>query len=41
MIYVLEIYFLGGIWHMKFGHFDDQTREYVIETPKTPYPWIN
>ncbi len=26
---------------MKFGHFDDKAREYVIETPKTPYPWIN
>ena len=26
---------------MKFGHFDDDAREYVIETPKTPYPWIN
>ncbi|MDD3882162.1 MAG: glycosyl transferase [Eubacteriales bacterium] len=26
---------------MKFGHFDDAAREYVIETPKTPYPWIN
>ena len=26
---------------MQFGHFDDLTREYVIETPKTPYPWIN
>jgi len=26
---------------MKFGSFDDQTREYVITTPKTPYPWIN
>lgn len=26
---------------MKFGHFDDATREYVIETPETPYPWIN
>lgn len=26
---------------MKFGHFDDQKKEYVIETPKTPYPWIN
>lgn len=26
---------------MKFGHFDDVNREYVIETPKTPYPWIN
>ena len=26
---------------MKFGHFDDANREYVIDTPKTPYPWIN
>lgn len=26
---------------MKFGHFDDENREYVINTPKTPYPWIN
>mgnify|MGYP002626186830 CR=1 FL=1 len=26
---------------MKFGRFDDKNREYVIETPKTPYPWIN
>ena len=26
---------------MKFGHFDDTSREYVIETPRTPYPWIN
>jgi len=26
---------------MRFGHFDDKNREYVIETPKTPYPWIN
>lgn len=26
---------------MRFGHFDDEKREYVIETPKTPYPWIN
>lgn len=26
---------------MKFGFFDDANREYVIETPKTPYPWIN
>ena len=26
---------------MKFGHFDDFTREYVITTPKTPLPWIN
>lgn len=26
---------------MRFGHFDDQNKEYVITTPKTPYPWIN
>ena len=26
---------------MKFGHFDDNAREYVIETPRTPLPWIN
>ncbi len=26
---------------MKFGHFDDSRREYVIETPMTPQPWIN
>ncbi len=26
---------------MRFGHFDDSNREYVITTPKTPYPWIN
>ncbi|WNM24217.1 GH36-type glycosyl hydrolase domain-containing protein [Demequina capsici] len=26
---------------MRYGHFDDEAREYVIETPHTPYPWIN
>ena len=26
---------------MKFGHFDDVHREYVIDTPRTPLPWIN
>ncbi|MCR4716053.1 MAG: glycosyl transferase [Lachnospiraceae bacterium] len=26
---------------MKFGHFDDANKEYVITSPKTPYPWIN
>lgn len=26
---------------MKFGHFDDVQKEYVITTPKTPLPWIN
>ena len=26
---------------MRFGHFDDARREYVIDTPRTPLPWIN
>jgi len=26
---------------MKYGYFDDDTREYVITRPDTPYPWIN
>ncbi len=26
---------------MRYGHFDDLNREYVIETPETPLPWIN
>jgi cellobiose phosphorylase len=26
---------------MKYGHFDDKNREYVITNPKTPWPWIN
>lgn len=26
---------------MKYGHFDDAHKEYVIHTPQTPYPWIN
>jgi cellobiose phosphorylase len=26
---------------MKFGHFDDTQKEYVITKYKTPYPWIN
>ncbi len=26
---------------MRFGHFDDEHKEYVINTPLTPYPWIN
>ena len=26
---------------MKFGYFDDSHMEYVITTPRTPYPWIN
>jgi cellobiose phosphorylase len=26
---------------MKFGHFDNAKREYVIERPDTPLPWMN
>ena len=26
---------------MRFGYFEDGEREYVIEDPRTPYPWIN
>ncbi len=26
---------------MQYGYFDDKAREYVITTPRTPYPWIN
>ncbi|MBO7374061.1 MAG: glycosyl transferase, partial [Oscillospiraceae bacterium] len=26
---------------MKYGYFDDASREYVITTPRTPLPWIN
>ncbi|GAA4292891.1 glycosyl transferase [Anaerocolumna aminovalerica] len=26
---------------MKYGYFDDRRKEYVIQTPDTPLPWIN
>ena len=26
---------------MRYGHFDDEGREYVITRPDTPLPWIN
>ncbi|MDJ0955185.1 MAG: glycosyl transferase, partial [Acidimicrobiia bacterium] len=26
---------------MRYGHFDDHAREYVIERPDTPLPWFN
>ncbi len=26
---------------MKYGHFDDKRREYVITNPKTPVKWVN
>jgi cellobiose phosphorylase len=26
---------------VKYGHFDDKNREYVITRPDTPLPWIN
>ena len=31
----------GLVKPMKFGYFDDANKEYVITSPKTPYPWIN
>ena len=27
--------------HLQFGRFDDEAKEYLVSTPKTPYPWIN
>jgi cellobiose phosphorylase len=26
---------------MKYGYFDDKNREYIINNPRTPWPWIN
>src|SRR4051812_49992252 len=26
---------------MRYGHFDDQRREYIITRPDPPLPWIN
>ncbi|MDO4647553.1 MAG: N,N'-diacetylchitobiose phosphorylase [Eubacteriales bacterium] len=26
---------------MRYGYFDDQNREYVIDNPETPAPWVN
>src|ERR1019366_3973367 len=26
---------------MRYGHFDDQNREYIISQPDTPLPWMN
>jgi hypothetical protein len=26
---------------MRYGHFDDRNREYVIENPDTPMSWVN
>ena len=26
---------------MRYGYFDDQGREYVIERPDTPASWVN
>ena len=31
----------GGQVGMRYGHFDDERREYVITRPDTPLPWIN
>ena len=26
---------------MQYGYFDDKAREYVIDRPDTPAPWVN
>jgi cellobiose phosphorylase len=26
---------------MQYGRFDDEAREFAIERPDTPFPWIN
>src|SRR5512136_2973505 len=26
---------------MKYGHFDNASKEYIIDRPETPSPWIN
>ena len=26
---------------MRYGYFDDKEREYVIDRPDTPSPWVN
>jgi len=26
---------------VRYGHFDDERREYVVEQPDTPLPWVN
>ena len=26
---------------MRYGHFDDEAREYVLDRPDPPLPWIN
>jgi cellobiose phosphorylase len=26
---------------VRYGHFDDERREYVVEQPATPLPWVN
>ena len=36
-----EVVYILYVINMKFGHFDDSKREYVITNPRTPYPWIN
>ena len=37
----LRVFYKKEITYMKFGHFDDQNKEYVITSPRTPLPWIN
>ncbi len=44
MLYINLIVFailFSGDSSMKYGYFDDSAKEYVIDTPATPLPWIN
>ena len=40
-VFISLFYFKQEVHAVRFGHFDDKNREYVIETPRTPLPWIN
>ena len=40
--YIMRVAFYERkVYYMKFGYFDDANKEYVITSPRTPYPWIN
>lgn len=41
MVYLIRISSIREVSSMRYGHFDDEHREYVIERPDTPMPWAN
>ena len=41
LLYNVVRFYERKVNYMKFGYFDDNNKEYVITSPKTPYPWIN